>query len=69
VTTCVLKSCIPESTACSMDFTGCAKAVTCPGKCKDMTCVDGCSAGLSGKAADLFKALRDCIQANCKAAP
>lgn len=65
VTACVAQKCGSESLACGGDFAGCLKAGICVGGCKDVPCVDACGANLSGGSATKFKALHDCVIANC----
>ncbi len=67
VTVCVAQKCSKESLACGGDFAGCLQPGICAGGCKDTTCLDNCGAKLSGGSAQKFKALRDCIAANCGA--
>lgn len=67
VTGCVATKCFKESTTCVGDFTGCGAASLCLGGCKDMKCVVGCGAKLSGAPAQKFTALQDCIAKNCVA--
>ena len=65
VTGCLASKCASESTACVLDFAGCAGTSLCVGGCKDMACVDACGAKLSGGSASKFKAMRDCMAGKC----